>query len=269
MILAFGDCELDLDRYELRRAGLLVPLEPQVFDVLVHLASHPDRVVSKEELLDTVWGDRFVSESALDEPGQGRAPRRRRRRDAPGGHRDRARPWLPDGRAGARARRQRSRSGERGARAVRRRPARPPGARRADAGARPCPRRGPERIRTAGVRGRRGRDREVGARPQLRRPGRGPRDGHGHRLRRPVDAPGARPHPRPRGPAPAGPPAGPRGRPQRHEPVPDPRGDRLGAWVRGRHRGPALGRRRDAGRHPPARRESARAAGGGRLDVPG
>ena len=65
MILAFGDCELDLDRYELRRAGLLVPIEPQVFDVLVHLASHPDRVVSKEELLDTVWGDRFVSESAL------------------------------------------------------------------------------------------------------------------------------------------------------------------------------------------------------------
>ena len=65
MILAFGDCELDLDRYELRRAGLLVPMEPQVFDVLVHLASHPDRVVSKEELLDTVWGDRFVSESAL------------------------------------------------------------------------------------------------------------------------------------------------------------------------------------------------------------
>ena len=65
MILAFGDCELDLDRYELRRAGLLVPIEPQVFDVLVHLASHPARVVSKEELLDTVWGDRFVSESAL------------------------------------------------------------------------------------------------------------------------------------------------------------------------------------------------------------
>ena len=65
VILAFGDCELDLDRYELRRGGLLVPIEPQVFDVLVHLASHPDRVVSKEELLDTVWGDRFVSESAL------------------------------------------------------------------------------------------------------------------------------------------------------------------------------------------------------------
>ena len=110
MILAFGDCELDLDRYELRHAGLLVPIEPQVFDVLVHLASHPDRVVSKEELLDTVWGDRFVSESALTSRIKA-ARRGRRRRHAPGGHRDGARPWLPHGRAGARARRQRARGG--------------------------------------------------------------------------------------------------------------------------------------------------------------
>jgi len=36
-----------------------------VFDVLVHLIRHRDRVVTKTELLDTVWGDRFVSESAL------------------------------------------------------------------------------------------------------------------------------------------------------------------------------------------------------------
>ena len=36
-----------------------------MFDVLVHLIRHRDRVVTKTELLDTVWGDRFVSESAL------------------------------------------------------------------------------------------------------------------------------------------------------------------------------------------------------------
>ena len=40
-------------------------VEPQVFDVLVHLLRHRDRVVSKVELLDEVWGDRFVGESAL------------------------------------------------------------------------------------------------------------------------------------------------------------------------------------------------------------
>jgi DNA-binding winged helix-turn-helix (wHTH) protein/tetratricopeptide (TPR) repeat protein len=65
VLYRFGDCEIDLDRYELRRAGLHQPVEPQVLDVLVHLIQHRDRLVTKEELLDAVWGDRFVSESAL------------------------------------------------------------------------------------------------------------------------------------------------------------------------------------------------------------
>jgi class 3 adenylate cyclase/DNA-binding winged helix-turn-helix (wHTH) protein len=65
MIYRFGDHELDLDRYELRRDGTVVELEPQVFDVLAYLVEHRDRVVTKAELLDEVWGDRFVSESAL------------------------------------------------------------------------------------------------------------------------------------------------------------------------------------------------------------
>lgn len=65
MIYAFGAYELDLDKYELRGHGSIVPIEPQVFDVLAYLIQCRDRVVSKEELLDNVWGDRFVSESAL------------------------------------------------------------------------------------------------------------------------------------------------------------------------------------------------------------
>ena len=65
MIFAFSDCELDLDRYELRRAGQLRPVEPQVFDLHAVLIRERHRVVPKEELLDTVWGNRFVSESAL------------------------------------------------------------------------------------------------------------------------------------------------------------------------------------------------------------
>jgi pimeloyl-ACP methyl ester carboxylesterase/DNA-binding winged helix-turn-helix (wHTH) protein len=65
MIYSFGHGELDTDRYELRVDGELVPLEPQVFDVLAYLVERRDRVVTKEELLDNVWGDRFVSESAL------------------------------------------------------------------------------------------------------------------------------------------------------------------------------------------------------------
>ena len=65
MIFAFGDTELDTATFELRRAGAAVDVEPQVFDVLALLATRRDRVVTKEELLDEVWGDRFVSESAL------------------------------------------------------------------------------------------------------------------------------------------------------------------------------------------------------------
>ncbi len=65
LIFVFGDCELDLDRFELRRAGRLRPVEPQVFDLLAVLIGERHRVVPKEELLDAVWGNRFVSESAL------------------------------------------------------------------------------------------------------------------------------------------------------------------------------------------------------------
>ncbi len=56
---------VDPQRFELRRNGSVEHVEPQVFDVLVYLIRHRDRVVAKTELLDNVWGDRFVSESAL------------------------------------------------------------------------------------------------------------------------------------------------------------------------------------------------------------
>jgi DNA-binding winged helix-turn-helix (wHTH) protein/alpha-beta hydrolase superfamily lysophospholipase len=56
---------LDPALFELRRDGQRVPLEPQAFDVLTYLVSHRDRVVSKEELMDAIWGDRFVTEAAV------------------------------------------------------------------------------------------------------------------------------------------------------------------------------------------------------------
>lgn len=61
----FGEFVLDLPRYELLRNGVPVRVEPQVFDVLTHLVKHHCRVVSKNELFDTVWGGRFVGEAAL------------------------------------------------------------------------------------------------------------------------------------------------------------------------------------------------------------
>jgi TolB-like protein len=62
---AFGDHVLDLERRELRRSGDLVDLEPQVFDLLAYLVQQRDRVVSKDDLLQAVWGGRIVSEAAM------------------------------------------------------------------------------------------------------------------------------------------------------------------------------------------------------------
>jgi pimeloyl-ACP methyl ester carboxylesterase/DNA-binding winged helix-turn-helix (wHTH) protein len=64
-VYRFEDCELDPRRFVIRRAGEEVHVEPQVFEVLTHLLANRDRVVPKTELLDVVWGGRFVSESAL------------------------------------------------------------------------------------------------------------------------------------------------------------------------------------------------------------
>ena len=65
MQFRFGDHCLDSDRRELRRRGALVALEPQVFDLLVYLVQNRDRVVSKDDVLEGVWGGRIVSESAV------------------------------------------------------------------------------------------------------------------------------------------------------------------------------------------------------------
>ncbi|MFH1177992.1 MAG: winged helix-turn-helix domain-containing protein [Acidobacteriota bacterium] len=65
MILTFADFELDPERFELRRAGEPVRIEPRVLEVLLYLAAHRERVVSKDELIAEVWRVKFVSESAL------------------------------------------------------------------------------------------------------------------------------------------------------------------------------------------------------------
>ncbi len=65
MRYSFDDCLLDIDRRELSKGGELVATEPQVFDLLVFLLRHRDRVVSRDDLIEGVWNGRIVSESAL------------------------------------------------------------------------------------------------------------------------------------------------------------------------------------------------------------
>ena len=61
----FAEFVLDPDRRELRRAGALVAVEPQVFDLINYLVRNRERVVTKDDLLDAVWNGRVVSESTL------------------------------------------------------------------------------------------------------------------------------------------------------------------------------------------------------------
>jgi hypothetical protein len=63
--MAVRDCLLDVDRFELQRNGQLVSLEPRAMRNLIDLINQRDRVVANSELLDSVWGDRFVREWAL------------------------------------------------------------------------------------------------------------------------------------------------------------------------------------------------------------
>jgi pimeloyl-ACP methyl ester carboxylesterase/DNA-binding winged helix-turn-helix (wHTH) protein len=61
----FANCEIDTERHEFGVGGELVRLEPQVFDLLALLVQHPGRLVSRDELVETVWGGRIVGESTI------------------------------------------------------------------------------------------------------------------------------------------------------------------------------------------------------------
>src|SRR5260221_13461314 len=66
MKFGFDHYALDTRLRELRREGELVAMQPQVFDLLVHLLKHRDHVVSRDDLIALVWGGRIVSDSTLD-----------------------------------------------------------------------------------------------------------------------------------------------------------------------------------------------------------
>jgi TolB-like protein/Tfp pilus assembly protein PilF len=61
----FADHTLDIPRRELMRGSAPVAVAPQVFDLLVYLVRNRTRVVSKDDLIASVWGGRIVSESTL------------------------------------------------------------------------------------------------------------------------------------------------------------------------------------------------------------
>jgi eukaryotic-like serine/threonine-protein kinase len=61
----FGQFALDSRKRTVFRADSPISLTPKAFDVLLFLAQNPNRLVTKEELLQAVWGDTFVEEGNL------------------------------------------------------------------------------------------------------------------------------------------------------------------------------------------------------------
>ena len=65
LLFLFENYALDTDRRELRHGAVVVPVEPQVFDLLAYLIKNRERVASKDDLVAAIWGGRIVSESTL------------------------------------------------------------------------------------------------------------------------------------------------------------------------------------------------------------
>jgi len=66
LLFQFANFLIDTDRRELKGSGGVIHVEPQVFDLLVHLVQNTNRVISKDELIDKVWKGRAVSDAALN-----------------------------------------------------------------------------------------------------------------------------------------------------------------------------------------------------------
>jgi len=63
--MRFAGFELDEPRRSMVHDGAEIELQPRVFDLLVYLVHHRDRVVSKDELLEAVWDGAFVADGAV------------------------------------------------------------------------------------------------------------------------------------------------------------------------------------------------------------
>src|SRR5947209_5412872 len=66
MLARFGSYELDKERRELRCRNALIHVEPQVLDLLIYLVANRNHVVSKDEMIEAIWGGRIVSDVTLN-----------------------------------------------------------------------------------------------------------------------------------------------------------------------------------------------------------
>lgn len=62
-VLSVGELHIDLDKHEVQLAGQQISLTAKEFDLLALLATHEGSVVTREQILDVLWGDAFVAVS--------------------------------------------------------------------------------------------------------------------------------------------------------------------------------------------------------------
>jgi non-specific serine/threonine protein kinase len=63
---AFADVEIDARAHRLLRGGCEIPVEPKAFSVLLEFLAHPGQLLSRDQLLDAVWGHSFVTPATLN-----------------------------------------------------------------------------------------------------------------------------------------------------------------------------------------------------------
>ncbi len=62
-VIQFDNLSVDLSRYELKVKGQVVEAPPKELELLHYLAAHPNRVFTRDQLLDEVWGFEYYGDS--------------------------------------------------------------------------------------------------------------------------------------------------------------------------------------------------------------
>jgi non-specific serine/threonine protein kinase len=65
-VFSFADVQVDVGAHRLTRAGTEVGLEPKAFAVLLEFLIHPDQMLSRDQLLDAVWGHAYITQATLN-----------------------------------------------------------------------------------------------------------------------------------------------------------------------------------------------------------
>lgn len=65
MLYRFDSFEVDSEKFELRKDGVVQHVEPLVFDLIHYLVQNPDRVLTRDEIIDEIWDGRIVSETTI------------------------------------------------------------------------------------------------------------------------------------------------------------------------------------------------------------